>query len=54
MYASTEHERIKIYNSSLKPFGLDSPNQLFLAIYLVMQLFLLLKVMLSLSHSKNH
>lgn len=48
-------KRVKLFNqSALKPFGLGSPNQLLSAIYLLMQLFLPLKVMLSVPHSTNH
>lgn len=41
----------KLYNQ-LKPFG--NPNQLLSAIYLLMQLFLLLKVTLSIPSSTKH
>lgn len=45
---------VKLYNqSSFKPFGLGSPNQLLTALYLLMQLFLMLKVTLSIPHSTN-
>lgn len=45
---------VKLYNqSSLKPFGLGSLNELLLAIYLLMQLILLLKVVLGTAYSTN-
>ena len=46
---------LTLYNqSSFKPFGFGSPSHLLSTIYLLMQLFLLLKVLLSIPHSTSH